>query len=204
MKILIGVLTALDWALRATVLRSLYANATDGDRMALDQNTRKHSWVLVLASPAILLVFLAVKYGGGNTQAVILYVSIGAQVAGLAWFVITFAALPIRHLAAAMATTLLMFTSFMGGLYGLATLVIMTESPFAAMFVVLVFGALWAAATIYDSADLLKLGLHERQLLSAEATLRIEEQQKEIVLLLRAMAKKMDAEDKESKPPSSG
>ena len=182
-------LKIVGWFLKRLVFASLYGSATESDRKALDMNTRKHAKVLLQCLLVIPGTVLAVMHGGETTRDIIMYVSIAAQIAGLAWFMISFASLPERHGIAAMAITATMFSSFVSGVYSLTVLSAMT-APWALLTIVPIFLWLYKAAALYDSADLLKIGKDETELLAARATIQLKD-----MLILMAKSLGINIED---------
>ncbi|MFH1253782.1 MAG: hypothetical protein V1664_05675 [Candidatus Uhrbacteria bacterium] len=116
---------------------------------------------------------LSVLFGGEKAGDIVMYVSLAAQVAGLAWFVVTFAALPQRHLHAALVTTRDMFCAFLGGIFALAVWAALT-APISLLVIGPIYVWMYRAAVLYDSADLLKAGKDEQEVRAAQATQRME------------------------------
>jgi hypothetical protein len=172
--------------LKYLVFSSLYTQAEGKDARSLDENTRKHVRSALKSLVVLPGVYLVVRYGGSRASEFILYVSLAAQIAGLAWFVVTFAALPQRHLKGAMVTTEDMFASFLAGIYSLLMLAILS-APVSLLVVGPIYAWLYKAAALYDSADLLKAGKDEQELLAAQAIQRLEP-------VIRAMAKRCGVE----------
>ena len=170
--------------LKKLVFASLYKKATTDDIEALNDNTKKHVRALLKSLVVIPGTILAVRYGGQVARDIIFYVSIAAQIVGIAWFVITFAALPKRHIGAAMDCTEYMFSAFLGGVISLAVFAGMT-APLSLSVIVPIYVWMYKGAAIYDFADLLKAGKDEQELLAAYAIQRIEK------LLAQAVAAKM-------------
>ncbi len=159
----------MKWA----IFRSIYKSAAEKDIAALDENLRKHARAFLKSLFAIPATWIAIRYGGSKASEIVLYVSLATQIAGLAWFVISFAALPQRHIKAAMVTTENMFVSFLSGIIAVVMLAAMT-APLSLIVIVPIYCWLYKAAALYDSADLLKAGKDEQELLAAQATQRME------------------------------
>jgi uncharacterized membrane protein len=169
--------------LMVLVFSSLYKSATVKDREALDENTSKHVRALLKSLIVIPGTIVTVKYGGPAARDIVLYVSIAAQIVGIAWFVLTFAALPERHINAAMRCTENMFSAFLGGVLAL-TVFAGVSAPWSLLVVVPIYGWMYKAAAIYDSADRLKAGMDESKLVAAKAT-------PEILAILKEIFAKM-------------
>ncbi len=170
--------------LKKLIFASLYSKATEDDIIALDENTKKHAQVLLQSLIVLPGSVIAAKYGSDTTQLIVGAVAIAAQIAGLAWFVITNAALPKRHKTGAMVITKTMFTSFVSGIYALVTLAAFS-APLSLPVILPIYGFLYVAAAVYDSADLLKVGMDEETMEASKATRRIE-------LMLRRMLELME------------
>ncbi|MDP3741067.1 MAG: hypothetical protein Q8R08_01950, partial [bacterium] len=155
--------------LKWLVFSSLYKSATEDDRGALDENTSKHVRALIKSLVVIPGTILTVKFGGQAARDIVLYVSIAAQIVGIAWFVLTFAALPKRHINAAMRCTEHMFSAFLGGVIALTVFAGFT-APLSLLVIMPIYVWMYSSAAIYDSADRLKAGLDEQKLKAAEAT----------------------------------
>lgn len=164
------------------IFSALYETAEGGDVEALDENTAKHVRALLKCLFILPAAYVAIHFGGEKAGDIVFYVSLAAQVAGLAWFVISFAALPKRHLGAAMQITEAMFCSFLSGVFALLVLAGL-QAPLSLFVIGPIYWWLYRAATMYDSADLLKAGKDEVEILAAQATQRIE-------VILQCWAKK--------------
>lgn len=163
----------ISYFLKKWVFNSLYQNAEANDTVALNQNLRKHVVVLLQCLIVVPGTIASIYHGGENSQQIVMYVSLAAQVAGLAWFVVSFAALPQRHGEAAMVITKTMFSSFIAGVYSILVLSAM-EAPFALFVELPIYWWLYKAAALYDSADLLKMGKDEEELMAARSIRRME------------------------------
>lgn len=172
--------------LKCLVFSSLYTQAEGDDTGSLDENTRKHVRAALKALLVVPGAYLSVRLGGQRASEIVLYVSLAAQIAGIAWFVISFAALPQRHLKGAMVTTEDMFASFLAGIYALILLAAMS-APVSLLVIGPIYCWLYKAAALYDSADLLKGGKDEQELLAAKAIQRMEP-------VLAAIGKKLRAD----------
>lgn len=155
------------------LFRELYNKAIESDLGPLKENTLKHLACLYNCIPIIPLTVIAMIYGGEKAAQIVLYISLAAQVAGLAWFVISFAALPMRHNAGAMVITKNMFSAFLATIFSITTLSAF-QAPLTLPIIVMIYWWLYKASAGYDSADLLKMGKDEEELLAAKSTQRIE------------------------------
>lgn len=183
--------------LKRFVFVLLYTTAEGTDEASLDENTKKHVRAILNCVLVVPVAFVAIRWGGTRAGDIIFYVSIAAQIAGLAWFVISFAALPQRHLNAAMMVTEAMFSSFLAGVFSLLVFAAVI-APLCLLVVVPIYWWLYKAAAMYDSADLLKAGKDEQEILAAKATQRMEH-------VLAAIADKIGARkeaDPDSDPPT--
>lgn len=159
--------------LKKFVFAPLYRTAEGEDEASLNDNTRKHAQAIINCILIVPMAFVAIRWGGARAGDIIFYVSVAAQIAGLAWFVISFAALPQRHLNAAMTVTEAMFSSFLAGVFSLLVFAAMM-APLCLLVVIPIYWWLYKAAAMYDSADLLKAGKDEQEILAAKATQRME------------------------------
>lgn len=159
--------------LKKFVFASLYKKATAADIEPLDDNTKKHVRALLKSMLVIPGTIVSVRYGGRDARDIIFYVSLAAQISGLAWFVITFAALPQRHIGAAFRCTESMLCAFLGGVVALIVWAGLT-APLSLLVICPIYLWMYKAAAVYDSADLLKAGLDEQRLKAALATQEIE------------------------------
>lgn len=190
MKIVETITNVVAQIIKKFILSSIYRTAEGGDERSLDKNTVKHAQAFLLSLLVIPGTVLAVLYGGEKAEAIVMYVSLAAQIAGLAWFVVTFAALPQRHLHAALITTRDMFCAFLGGIIALIIWATMT-APVSLLVIGPIYVWMYRAAVLYDSADLLKAGKDEQEVKAAKATQRME-------LVLALIAKEMGVDFKDT------
>ncbi|KKW42111.1 MAG: hypothetical protein UY92_C0010G0027 [Candidatus Magasanikbacteria bacterium GW2011_GWA2_56_11] len=164
---------AVESVLRAFIFAPLYRTAEGDDKSALDENTTKHARALLKCLAVIPGSVVAIYYGGEKASDIVLYVSLAAQIAGLAWFVISFAALPQRHLNAAMGVTEAMFCAFLSGVFAIMIFALL-RATFSLLVIMPIYWWLYKSAAMYDSADLLKAGKDEQEMLAARAIQRLE------------------------------
>src|SRR5690349_1764407 len=136
--------------LKILVFSSIYDCANFTDLEALDDNTNKHVRALLKSLVVIPGTIVTVKYGGQAARDIVLYVSIAAQIVGIAWFVLTFAALPQRYIQAAMRCTENMFSAFLAGVLAL-TVFAGFSAPLSLLVIVPIYLWMYKAAAIYDS-----------------------------------------------------
>lgn len=185
------IVKAAFYVLKKWLFSSIYKTATEADIPSLDDNTMKHTKALLTCLVVIPFSYIAIVYGGEKAGDIVFYVSLAAQISGLAWFVISFAALPQRHLGAAMVVTKVMFQAFLSGVFAMVTMAAI-KAPLSLPVIVPIFWWLYNAAILYDSADLLKAGKDEQEILAAQATQRMEQVQQEVLTTLQRIADKLE------------
>lgn len=193
MKAIIG---AAFYILKKWLFSSIYKSASAADEAPLDENTMKHTKALLTCLIVIPFSYIAIMYGGEKAGDIVFYVSLAAQISGLAWFVISFAALPQRHLGAAMVVTQVMFQAFLSGVFSMITMAAI-KAPLALPVIIPIFWWLYKAAILYDSADLLKAGKDEQEILAAQATQRMEKMMRGGIETMREI---LDATKEKSTP----
>lgn len=165
--------------LKRVLFKKLFEKAIEDDLEPLKENTLKHVKCLYNCVLIIPLTMIAIAYGGEKAVQIILYISLAAQIAGIAWFYISFDAIPTRHNSGAMDITENMFSAFLASTFSIATLAAY-QTPLTLLIIIPIYWWLYKSAAGYDSADLLKIGKSEQELKAAQATQRMEKLLEEI------------------------
>ena len=157
----------LSLMLSKTLFKSIFEklNKDDDNYKDIVENTDKHARIIGLS------LIGATAFGIGLTdltvenQSTLLMINLSITgVMGVAWFVLTFGAIPTKFLGAAMSLTESMCYAFV---QSLVTMSVLLASALPIMITLVLLPMLWhtyRAAVTYDTLDLLKAGIDEEAL----------------------------------------
>ena len=135
----------------------------------VETNTWKHVAVLYLIILEVITTFSDITILGQDSQLVLLgiiaAIVVGiATTMGVAWYVISFGAVPERYMDTAMRVTFWMFFAFCSSLVLMVEVAIVVSwgiSKAVALWIFAIAIAAYISSILYDTMDLLKAGIDE-------------------------------------------